>query len=236
MPDADFGVKTGGVFGGGGAPNYSGVFGGGSSSGSSGVSSWLNPLGRIAGAAFDIFRTSTGAAAPGFINSEFIKESTRKLEQQQGEYLRDIRDTFDRIADLTGISTDKAVQKYYKQFKNYMNKAEARGRADLEADQALGNQYFDRLEDSIGRSLGYSLLRNPTYEAAYKAPDAVAPVDVASIKDVMTLDASDPAMYAKFAYQQPGTQGLIQGRPDAISQYANFFASKPSQDLMKYTV
>ena len=199
---------------------------------------WLGSLGRIAGAGFDIFRTATGASAPGFINSEFIKESTKKLEKEQDKYLGNIQDTFGRISRIA--TGDKAVsdvvQDYYDRFSNFMDKAYAQGRQDLEADYALGDQYYNRLQDSIGKSLGYSLLRNPVYEAAYKAPDAVAPVDVEAIKNVMTLDASDPEQYKKFAYSQPGTQALIQGRPDAISQYAAFFSSKPSQDLMKYTV
>lgn len=233
MPDADFGVNTGGVFGGGGAPDYSGVFSGSSASPGSGVG---GSIGRIAGGILDIFRTGAGTVGAGGINADFIKQSTKDLKQQQKKYLNRIQDTFGRIAETTGFTGPQAVDRYLNLFKDYMNTAYTQGRQDLDADQALGGQYYDRLNDAIALSQGYSLLRNPIYEQAYKSPDAVAPVDVASIKDVMTLDASDPEQFKKFSYSQPESQALIQGRPDAISQYASFFASKPSQDLMKYTV
>lgn len=236
MPGADFGVNTGGVFGGGGAPDYSGIFGGGSASSNPGWGTLGSSVGRIAGGVLDIFRTGAGTVGTGALNAEFIKESTKELKDEQNRYLGQIQDTFGRIAGLSGKTVPDAVNDYINLFKDYADTAYAQGRQDLEADQALGGQYYDRLKDAIALSQGYSLLRNPVYEQAYKTPDAVAPVDVSSIKDVMTLDASDPEQFKKFSFSQPESQALIQGRPDAISQYANFFASKPSQDLMKYTV
>lgn len=236
IPDADFGINTGGVFGGGGAPNYSGVFGGGSSSAGTNWGGVLGPLGRIAGGIFDVAKTAAGDVGPGAINMLFSKQAVKQLEKQQKQYLNDIFKTFNRIGDLTGRTPEKAVDRYEKVFKNYMNEAYAQGRQDLEADQALGGQYFNRLEDAIGRSTDYSLMRNPMYRDAYTAPNAVAPVNVGAIKDVMTLDASDPAQFKKMSFAQPESQSFIYGRPDAISQYAAFFSSKPTQDLMKYTV
>lgn len=195
-------------------------------------------IGTIARNVFDIFKTSKGqnSSGPGWLNQQVIKESTEELRGQEKEYYDKIQDTFVRLGGLTGVSTPDAVQDYYNRFSDFMDKAYAQGRTDLEADYALGDQYYNRLEDTIDRSQAYSLLRNPVYEAAYKAPDAVAPVNVDAIKNVMTLDASDPEQFKKFSYSQPESQALIKGRPDAISEYANFFASKPTQDLMKYTV
>lgn len=205
-------------------------------SGGSNIGGILNPISRIAGGVLDIFRTGAGTVGTGGLNAEFIKKSTKELKDEQNRYLGQIQDTFGRIAGLSGKTVPDAVNDYINLFKDYADTAYAQGRQDLEADQALGGQYYDRLKDAIALSQGYSLLRNPVYEQAYKTPDAVAPVDVSSIKDVMTLDASDPEQFKKFSFSQPESQALIQGRPDAISQYANFFASKPSQDLMKYTV
>jgi len=181
----------------------------------------------------DIYDVSTAApGGAGFLNSEFVRQSTRELKEEQDRVYGQIQNIFTELANLTGVSTENAVQNYYKQFSNYMDKAYAEGRSDLAADPNISKQYQqfgNRVKDIQNQ---YSLLSNPRFAQAYKAPDAISPIDVDAIKGTMTLG---PSYREQYSYQDPQTQKFIFGRPDAVRDIASFYANNPNVgDLMNY--
>lgn len=188
---------------------------------------------RGIGAVRDIFDVATSVpGGAGFLNNEFVRQATKELKNEQNRVYGQIQDVFDRIAGLTGVSTDDAVQQYYKQFSNYMDKAYTQGRADLASDPNITKQYEqlgNRVKDIQTQ---YSLLSNPRFAQAYKAPDAVTPIDVDAIKGTMTLG---PAYAEQYSYRDPQSQKFIYGRPDAVREIASFYSSNPNVgDLMNY--
>lgn len=181
----------------------------------------------------DIYDVSVGApGGAGFLNSEFARESTRQLKEEQDRVYGQIQNIFTQLANLTGVSTENAVQDYYKRFSNYMDDAYAQGRSDLAADPNISKQYQqfgNRVKDIQNQ---YSLLSNPRFAQAYKAPDAISPIDVDAIKGTMTLG---PSYREQYSYQDPQTQKFISGRPDAVREIASFYANNPNVgDLMNY--
>lgn len=185
------------------------------------------------GAVRDIYDVATGVpGGAGFLNSEFVKQSTRELKDEQQRIYGQIQDVFGKLAGLTGVSTDDAVQQYYKQFSDYMDKAYAQGRTDLAEDPNISKQYeqFGNRVQNIQNQ--YSLLANPRFAQAYKAPDAISPIDVDAIKGTMTLG---PAFAEQYSYRDPQSQQFIYGRPDAIREIASFYSNNPNvSDLMNY--
>lgn len=197
------------------------------------VVSALPGITRGIGAVRDIFDVATSVpGGAGFLNNEFVRQATKELKNEQNRVYGQIQDVFDRIAGLTGVSTDDAVQQYYKQFSNYMDKAYTQGRADLASDPNITKQYEqlgNRVKDIQTQ---YSLLSNPRFAQAYKAPDAVTPIDVDAIKGTMTLG---PAYAEHYSYRDPQSQKFIYGRPDAVREIASFYSSNPNVgDLMNY--
>jgi len=179
---------------------------------------------------YDVARSAPGGA--GFLNSEFVKQATKDLKEEQKNVYGQIQDVFARISGLTGVSTDDAVQQYYKQFSDYMDKAYAQGRKDLAEDPNISKQY-EQLGNRVQSIQNqYSLLSNPRFAQAYKAPDAVTPIDVDRIKGTMTLG---PSYAEQYSYKDPQSQKFIYGRPDAVGEIASFYASNPNVgDLMNY--
>jgi hypothetical protein len=197
------------------------------------ISAALPAITKGIGAVRDIYDVSVAApGGAGFLNSEFTRESTRQLKEEQDRVYGQIQNIFTRLADLTGVSTEDAVQDYYNRFSNYMDKAYAQGRSDLAADPNISKQYQqfgDRVKDIQTQ---YSLLSNPRFAQAYKAPDAISPIDVDAIKGTMTLG---PSYREQYSYQDPQTQKFISGRPDAVREIASFYANNPNVgDLMNY--
>lgn len=113
-----------------------------------------------------------------------------------------------------------------------MDKAYTQGRTDLAADPNINKQYQqlgNRVKDIQTQ---YSLLSNPRFAQAYKAPDAVTPIDVDAIKGTMTLG---PSFAEHYSYQTPQSKEFIYGRPDAVREIASFYANNPNvSDLMNY--
>lgn len=185
------------------------------------------------GAVRDIYDVAVSVpGGAGFLNSEFVREATKGLKEEQQRVYGQIQDVFGRISGLTGVSTDDAVQQYYKQFSDYMDKAYAQGRKDLAEDPNISKQY-EQLGNRVQSIQNqYSLLSNPRFAQAYKAPDAVTPIDVDSIKGTMTLG---PSYAEHYSYKDPQSQKFIYGRPDAVREIASFYASNPNVgDLMNY--
>lgn len=183
-------------------------------------------LTRIAGGIGDIYSTAT--------QGQRQQQSINQIQDWAKQTLSDIQDVFGRIGDLTGLPTEEARGEYYKDYSNTMDKIWNQARADLDRDPRIDAPY-DRLGGRIQDiTKQYSLLRNPVYEAAYKAPDAVAPIDTESIKNVMTLG---PSFREHYSYSDPETQKLIKGGGDTLAAYAAALSSGPDvQRLMTYNI
>lgn len=183
-----------------------------------------------------------GSMARGFPSqtAEFLNQqqqkSTEDIDQRASTTLQQIKDIFSEIGGLTGVSTQDAVQDYYNRFSDYMDKAYAQAREDLNVQPDLTKQYQD-LATRIGdiRSSDLNLLNSPQYMAIAKAPqNYMSSVDTAAIKDVMDLG---PQYRDRYSYSDAQTQSLMRGRPDAVSEYAAFFANSPDiKQMMEYKV
>ena len=80
----------------------------------------------------------------------------------------------------------------------------------------------------------YSLMRDPAFEQAYKAPDAVGPINTQSIKSTMTLG---PGFAHHYDYGDAPTQAMIRGREGALPAAADFYANDAAvRELMNYGV
>ena len=215
-----FGVDTTGLSG------PSSPFGGSTGGFLGGLANAIPNLTRIAGGIGDIYSTAT--------QGQDQQKSIDQIQQWAKQTIDDIQQVFGRIGDLTGLKTEDARGEYYKDYAATMDKIWNQARADLDVDPRIDAPY-DRLGGRIQDvTKQYSLLRNPAYEAAYKAPDAVAPIDTDSIKNVMTLG---PSFREHYSYSDPETQKLIKGGGDTLAAYAAALSSGPDvQRLMTYNI
>jgi len=187
-------------------------------------------IGKIAGAARDI--AGVGAQDdPGIFNPNFREKTTKDIKEEQYKTFGNIQKTFEAIAGVTGVSTEDAVQQYYKQFSDTMSGLTTQGRADLKEDPDISKQYAQLNVRVPEIQKQYSALNNPRFAAAYKAADAVAPVDTNAIKNVITLG---PAYKEQYSYEDPESQRNIYGRRNAIGDIASFYANDPN--LNQYMV
>jgi hypothetical protein len=187
-----------------------------------GVNKAIPGISRTVGAVRDIINPQD---SPGVFNPNVQRESTEKIKKEADETYAKIQDVFTRIAGTTGVSTEDAVQQYYKQFSDTMSGLTAQGRADLKEDPDISKQYAQLNVRIPEIQRQYSTLNNPRFAAAYKAPDAVASIDTNAIKNVMTLG---PAYKEQYSYEDPESQKNIYGRRNAIGDIASFYANDPS--------
>ena len=162
---------------------------------------------------------------PGIFNPNIQRESTEKIKKEQEDISGKIRDTFTRIAGVTGVSTEDAVQRYYKQFSDTIDDLNKVARTDLTEKPDISEQYAQLAARIPEIQKQYSGLNNDRITAAYKAPDAVAPIDANAIKNVMTLG---PAYKDQYSYEDPESQKNIYGRRNAIGDIASFYANDPN--------
>lgn len=76
---------------------------------------------------------------PGIFNTNVQRESTEKIKKEQEDTYGKIRDIFTQIAGVTGVSTEDAVQQYYKQFSDTMDKIDLQSTAYLRENQTLAS-------------------------------------------------------------------------------------------------
>lgn len=215
----DFSIDTSGTFGSG--PSFTGAKGGVLGT----IANAIPGLSRVAGGIGDIITTSQGGTQQQSINT---------IKEWMGETLGQIREVYGRLADLTGLPTEEARGEYYKDFSDTMDKIYTQAREDLATDPRIDAPY-DRLGGRIQDiTKQYSLMRSPDYERAFKAPDAVAPINPEAIKGVMTLG---PAYREQYSYTDPQTQSLIKGGKDSLAAYTAALSSSPDvQRLMSYNI
>lgn len=187
------------------------------------------------GAGRNVYNAVTGKGGNQFFDPTYVEETTKKLKQEAADTLAEIEDRFANIAGLTGVSTEDAVQDYYKRYQDYFVPAKAQGRKDVyDFQPSLGASYdtaTDRIKDLTTQ---YSLLRNPLFMEYAKNP-ATVEMDVASIKNV--IDLEDPKYKVYSDYSGPQTSQFIYGKPDTSQQQAAFYANSPQvKALMTYNV
>ena len=191
-----------------------------------GLANAIPSLTRIAGGIGDIYSVAT--------RGQDQQKSIDQIQEWAKQTIDDIQEVFGRIGDLTGLKTEDARGEYYKDYAATMANIWDQARADLDVDPRIDAPY-DRLGGRIQDvTEQYSLLRNPVYAAAYKAPDAVASIDTDSIKNVMTLG---PAYREQYSYADPESQKLIRGGGDTLAAYTAALSSSPDvQRLMSYNI
>ena len=183
--------------------------------------------------------------SPGIFNPDVTRKSKEEIDKERVKTLGDIQAAFTRIAGTTGISSQKAVEGYLAEFGPALDKINAQGRFDLEQYPDIDRGYLQFKKRADETIEDYSALNSPRFAAAYKAPDAVASVDVNAIEKVMKLG---PAYKEQYSYEDPESQKNIYGRRNAIGDIASFYANDPNlnsfmvsatdhtvQDLTRYS-
>lgn len=170
--------------------------------------------------------------SPGIFNEQLTQKSLDKINTERENTTKQIAATFERIAGLTGKKIPDAINEYVAAFNKYMPEAEQKGLTQIATPPEIATEY-GRLKDRVDESnTQYSTLLNPRYQAAYKAPDAVAPINTQAIKDVMSFSPANRELYN---YSDPQSQRNIYGRPDANANLAQFYAGNQAvNDLMSY--
>jgi len=170
--------------------------------------------------------------SPGIFNEQLTQKSLDKINTERENTTKQIAATFERIAGLTGKKIPDAINEYVAAFNKYMPEAEQKGLTQIATPPEIATEY-GRLKNRVDESnTQYSTLLNPRYQAAYKAPDAVAPINTQAIKDVMSFSPANRELYN---YSDPQSQRNIYGRPDANANLAQFYAGNQAvNDLMSY--
>jgi hypothetical protein len=171
-----------------------------------------------------------------------IEDSIKDLKNMYKQTRKAINNRMARIyPELTGMTGEEALNKYYDAFANTISDVSARGRADLGVSPDISSEYNrlnTRVQDIQNQ---YSLSgRLGGYENLALNPPVVA-MDVASIRN--TADWVDPTTNqikgkykAMYDYRDPQTQQFIYGSrntADAIGKYYN--TSGDVAGLMSYS-
>lgn len=170
--------------------------------------------------------------SPGIFNEQLTQKSLDKINTERENTTKQIAATFERIAGLTGKKIPDAINEYVAAFNKYMPEAEQKGLTQIATPPEIATEY-GRLKNRVDESnTQYSTLLNPRYQAAYKAPDAVPPINTQDITDVMSFSPANRELYN---YSDPQSQRNIYGRPDANANLAQFYAGNQAvNDLMSY--
>jgi hypothetical protein len=196
----------------------------------------LDNLTRLAGSLGGLF----GGGTSGSIE-DYIKEATKTLKQEQRRTTKKINRRIENIyPELTGMTGEEALNKYYDAFADTVANVATQGRADLGISPDISSEY-NRLNDRVQNIQNqYSLAgRLGGYEKLALDPPVVS-MNVGSIRDV--ADWVDPTSNqikgkykAMYDYQDPQTQQFIYGSrntADAIGRYYN--TSGDVSGLMNY--
>lgn len=195
----------------------------------------LNNLTRLAGSLGSLFGSGSNSI------EDYIKQATKTLKKEQRRTTRKINTRIENIyPELTGMTGEEALNKYYDAFANTVANVAAQGRADLGVTPDISAEY-DRLSNRVQNIQNqYSLAgRLGGYEKLALDPPVVS-MDAASIRNV--ADWVDPTSNqikskykAMYDYQDPQSQQFIYGSrntADAIGRYYN--TSGDVSGLMNY--
>jgi hypothetical protein len=169
--------------------------------------------------------------SPGIFNEALTEKSLKAINEERKNTTEQIAATFERIAGLTGKNIPGAVNEYIAAFNKYMPEAEQKGLTQIATPPEIATEY-GRLKNRVDESNRQYTLLNPRYQAASKAPDAIASINTQAIKDVMSFIPANRELYN---YSDPQSQRNIYGRPDANANLAQFYAGNQAvNDLMSY--
>lgn len=195
----------------------------GSSVGSLNIGS-LDNLTRLAGSLGSLFGGSSSI-------NDIIAASTKALKEAQRQTNRKINRRIENIyPELTGMTGEEALNKYYEAFGDTVQNVTSQGRSDLLGDYDIGKQYGELSNRISGIQAGPLNLANLVggYEKLALDPPVVS-MNVGSIRDV--ADWVDPTTNqiknqykALYDYSDPQTQQFLYGArntADAIGRYYN---------------
>jgi len=190
------------------------------------------------GAGADIYQSLTGDNQIGF-DSEFIKESTKKIKKESEKTLEDMFNVFDISENVYGVTGKDALQEYYERYGDVIEEQFRRG-SDLlyNFDPDFTNQRQRLAIDIDSAVKQYSQLANPLYMGQALNPDIVQ-VDPAAIYG--SLDFSEKGYNIDnplIGYGDPGSQALIKGGGDSLAAYSARLVdpSATASKLMTYNV
>ena len=222
----------------------SGPFGSESIPGSESVLGNLSGLGALSSRGLDLSNLSRFAGSlGGLLGSggsveDYIKDATKVLKKEARKTTKKIDKRIENIyPELTGMTGEEALNKYYDNFANTIANVQAQGRADLSIDPNLGTQY-DRLNTRVQDIQNqYSLAgRLGGYEKLALDP-AVVSMDICGIRSA--ADWTAPEIAAQYGmltdYSGPQASRFIYGggrTADAIGRYYN--TSGDVAGLMNY--
>lgn len=173
--------------------------------------------------------------------TDYIEEATKALKKEQRKTTGKINQRIENIyPELTGMTGEEALAKYYDAFAKTASDVTAQGRSELGISPQLATEY-DRLNTRVQDIQNqYSLAgRLGGYEKLALDPPVVS-MNVGSIRDV--ADWVDPTSnqiknkyQAMYQYNDPQTRQFIYGSSntaDAIGRYYN--NSSDVSGLMSY--
>ena len=174
---------------------------------------------------------------------KFVKDQQRgslaELKDLSRENLREIRNIYSNIADLTGIPTEKAVENYIASASQYFEDALGRGREDVYGFEPRGiSESASVMKGMIDPALDqYSLMNRDGFMSQALNPSVV---EIDPSKIFGSLDYSTKGYSTAnplLDYRDAASQAMIQGRRGAIEQQADFYANDPNvKGLMTYNV
>lgn len=172
---------------------------------------------------------------------DYIKEATKTLRKQAQRQTKKIDKRIENIyPELTGLTGQEALNRYYEAFANTADRVAAMGRADLGVRPDISSEY-DRLNTRVQDIQNqYSLAgRLGGYERLALDPPVVS-LDAEALKNVIDYvprGGGDiaPGYKAYYQYSDPQTQQFLYGSRntgDAIGRYYN--NSADVSGLMSY--
>lgn len=202
------------------------------------TSTWTNPLGSIAGAVGAVrglADTFSGNPTGLAFDDRYVRKTVQELDERAANTLADIRDIFDQVGKLTGITTPDAVKAYQERYKEYFEPTIAKYSENVYGFQPDITKSYEtaakRIDDMTTQ---YSLLNRPGFMDVAKNPPTVQ-IDPSAITDFAKTYYTSPEAAANYDYSGPQTQSLIRGRPEAINEIASNYANNPNvRNLMSY--
>lgn len=210
---------------------YAQAIGGGA--GTSGLQNFLNNLG---GGALNLSNLNRLAGTIGsFLGPGFdAKAVTKALDKRTKQATRKTDVRIENIyPELTGMTGEEALNKYYDNFSDVIQKTQALGRSDLGIDPELASQY-DRLGSRVQNIQNqYSLGgRLGGYERLALDPPVVS-MDVGSVRGAADWSAPEIArQYSAFTdYSGPQASRFIYGGKNTAEDIGSYYGN--SSDIAK---
>lgn len=198
------------------------------------LGSALPSIAGAVGAVRGLSDTFSGKATGLAFDDRYVRQTVKELDERAADTLSDIRDIFDQVGKLTGITTPDAVKAYQERYKEYFEPTIAKYSQNVYGFQPDITKSYEtaakRIDDLTTQ---YSLLNRPGYMNVATNPPTVKinPSEITAIaKDYYT----SPEAAANYDYSNPQTQSFIYGRPEAINEIASAYANPNVRNLMSY--